>query len=98
MPACERNGYNMITVLKNAKIYDGGILKSCEAAFDGTSLTMTGAMGGGNSVSKFENVAIVYIDKNTTTFRIGSMNEDAILGSIKFYNDSVVIFINTLNN
>ena len=70
----------MITVLKNAKIYDGGILKSCEAAFDGTSLTMTGAMGGGNSVSKFENVAIVYIDKNTTTFRIGSMNEDAILG------------------
>jgi dihydroorotase len=49
----------MITVLKNAKIYDGGILKSCEAAFDGTSLTMTGAMGGGNSVSKFENVAIL---------------------------------------
>ena len=29
---------------------------------------------------KFENVSIVHIDKNTTTFRIGSMNEDAILG------------------
>ncbi len=49
----------MITVLKNAKIYDGGILKSCEAAFDGTSLTVTDAMGGGVSVSKFENVAIL---------------------------------------
>ena len=29
---------------------------------------------------KFENVAIVHIDKNTTTFRIGSMDENAILG------------------
>ena len=49
----------MITVLKNAKIYDSGIMKNCEAAFDGTSLNMTGAMGGGTSVSKFENVAIL---------------------------------------
>ena len=29
---------------------------------------------------KFENVSIVHIDRNTTTFRIGCMNEDAILG------------------
>jgi dihydroorotase len=49
----------MITVLKNAKIYDSGVMRACEAAFDGTDFKMTGAMGGGDSVFKFENVAIL---------------------------------------
>ena len=30
--------------------------------------------------SKFKNVSIVYLDKNTTTFRIGSTDKNAILG------------------
>ena len=50
----------MSTVFKNAKIYDCGEMKTCDASFDGKNITlMTGAMGGGNSAFKFGNVAIL---------------------------------------
>jgi len=46
--------------LNNAKIYECGEMKTGDASFDGKNITlMTGAMGGGSSVSKFENVAIL---------------------------------------
>jgi dihydroorotase len=50
----------MLTVFKNAKIYECGEMKTCDSSFDGKNITlMTGAMGGGDSVFKFENVAIL---------------------------------------
>jgi len=50
----------MQAVFKNAKIYECGEMKTGDASFDGKNITlMTGAMGGGSSVSKFENVAIL---------------------------------------
>ena len=50
----------MLTVFNNAKIYENGAMKSCNASFNGIALTlMTGAMGGGDSVFKFENVVIL---------------------------------------
>ena len=50
----------MITVFKNAKIYECGEMKTVDASFDGKNLSfMTGAMGGGDSVFKSENVAIL---------------------------------------
>ena len=50
----------MLTVFKNAKMYECGEMKMRDASFDGEKLTfLTGAMGGGDSVFKFENVAIL---------------------------------------
>ena len=50
----------MLTVFKNAKIYANGEMKTSDASFDGKNITlMTGAMGGGDSVFKFGNFAIL---------------------------------------
>ncbi|MBR7161606.1 MAG: dihydroorotase, partial [Clostridia bacterium] len=50
----------MLNVFENAKIYDNGKMKALDASFDEKILAlMTGAMGGGNRVFAFENVAIL---------------------------------------
>ena len=50
----------MLNVFENAKIYDCGKMKALDASFDEKILTlMTGAMGGGNRVFTFENIAIL---------------------------------------
>ena len=50
----------MLNVFENAKIYNCGKMKALDASFDEKILTlMTGAMGGGDCVFTFENVAIL---------------------------------------
>ena len=50
----------MLTVFKNAMIYENGEMKTGDASFDGKNIAlMTGAMGGGDSVFKSETVAIL---------------------------------------
>ena len=50
----------MMNALKNAMIYENGTMRALDASFDGKILDlMTGAMGGGNRVFAFENIAVL---------------------------------------
>ena len=50
----------MMKALANAKIYEGGKMRALDASFDEKILDlMTGAMGGGDRVFTFENVAVL---------------------------------------
>ncbi|MBQ3489599.1 MAG: dihydroorotase [Clostridia bacterium] len=50
----------MLTAFENAKIYDCGKMKALDASFDEKILSlMTGAMGDGDRVFTFENVAVL---------------------------------------
>ena len=50
----------MMNALKNAMIYENGKMRALDASFDGKILDlMTGAMGGGDRVFAFENIAVL---------------------------------------
>ena len=50
----------MMNALKNAMIYENGTMRALDASFDGKILDlMTGALGGGDRVFAFENIAVL---------------------------------------